>query len=310
VTAVRAGRSLTSLSLGVGLILTACTGGHSTGGGSPSASHPVTIASFDFVESEILAQLYAQALQAKGYPVRLLLDAGTRELLQPALAEGLVDLVPEYSGSALSFLSLGARRASSNVELTHQALLVALDPSGALALAPAPAQDANAVVVTQATADRYGLATISDLSDVASTLTFGGPPECPQRPLCLLGLKNVYGLTFAESIGLDTGGTLTLQALRAGSIDVALMFTTDPAIAAEHLVVLTDDRGLQPAENVTPVVRQAVLTQYGSAFTYAVDAVSARLTTSELQLLIGRVSLAGDPARLVAAQWLKDQGLT
>ena len=94
-TAVRAGRSLISLSLGVGLILTACTGGHSTGGGSPSASHPVTIASFDFVESEILAQLYAQALQAKGYPVRLLLDAGTRELLQPALAEGLVDLVPE-----------------------------------------------------------------------------------------------------------------------------------------------------------------------------------------------------------------------
>ncbi len=306
---VSARRSLIGLSLGVALLLTACTGGHSTAGGPPSGARPITVASFDFVESEILAQLYAQALEAKGYPVRLLLDAGTRELVVPALAEGLVDLVPEYSGSALSFLTLGAQRASPSVELTHQALVEALAP-GAVALAPAPAQDANAVVVTQATAARFGLATISDLSSVASNFTFGGPPECPQRPLCLLGLKNVYGLTFRESVGLDTGGTLTLQALRSGSIDVALMFTTDPAIAAEHLVVLTDNQGLQPAENITPVVRRAVLTRHGSAFTYTVNAVSARLTTSELQILIGRVSLDGHPARLVAAQWLKDQGLT
>jgi osmoprotectant transport system substrate-binding protein len=310
VTGAAAGQFFARLALGVMLLLTACTGGHSTAGGPPSGARPVTVASFDFVESEILAQLYAQALEAKGYPVRLLLRAGTRELLGPALAEGLVDLVPEYSGSALSFLTLGEQRASPSVELTHQALVEALAPSAAVALAPAPAQDANAVVVTQATAVRYGLAKISDLSSVASNFTFGGPPECPQRPLCLLGLKNVYGLTFRETIGLDTGGTLTLQALRAGSIDVALMFTTDPAIAAEHLVVLTDDQRLQPAENITPMVRRAVLTQYGSAFTYAVDAVSARLTTLELQALIGRVSLGGHPTRFVAAQWLKDQGLT
>lgn len=307
------GRSLARLALGAlcaGLVTTACTGGTTTSGGPPSGVRPITIASFDFTESEVLAELYAQALQAKGYPVRLLLDAGTRELVEPALAEGLIDFVPEYSGSALSFLTLGTRRASPSVEVTHQALLEALAPIGVVALASAPAQDANAVVVTEANASRYGLSTVSDLAAPASKLTFGGPPECKERRLCLMGLREVYGLNFREFVALDTGGPLTLQALRSGGIDVALMFTTDPAIPAEHLVVLRDDRGLQPAENVTPVVRQEVLSRYGTAFTAAVDAVSAQLTTSALRALISRASVGGLPPHLVAAQWLKDRGLT
>jgi osmoprotectant transport system substrate-binding protein len=301
---------IATVALGLLAVASACTGGSAVAPGAHSGPRPITIASFDFAESEILGQLYTQALRAKGYPVRFMPAAGSRELLEPALAEGLVDLVPEYAGSALSFLTLGARQPSPSVDVTHRALVETLADRAAVALTPAPAQDANAIVVTRATADRYGLTAISDLAPEASHLLFGGPPECPDRPFCMLGLRNRYGLSFQQFVPLDTGGPLMLQALRAGEIDVALLFTTDPAIAAENLVVLTDDRGLQPAENVTPVVRQAVLRRYGSALADAVDSVSARLTTSELSALVGRVTLEGRTPYQVAALWLEGQGLT
>ena len=111
-------------------------------------------------------------------------------------------------------------------------------------------------MVTAATAARYGLRSIADLARVAPRLVFGGPPECPERAYCLPGLRRAYGLRFKAFIPLDAGGPLTLQALEAGNVGVALLFTTDPAIPARHLVILADDRGLQPAENITPLVRQ------------------------------------------------------
>ena len=123
---------------------------------------------------------------------------------------------------------------------------------GLVAGRPAAAQDGNAIVVTAATAARYRLRTISDLAKVAGHLIFGGPPECVENPSCLPGLKLVYGLRFREFVPLDSGGPLTRQALLDGDVSVALLFTTDPAIRAQHLVVLTDNRGLQPAENVVP----------------------------------------------------------
>jgi osmoprotectant transport system substrate-binding protein len=303
-------RLVATLALGLLAVPSACTGAPPVAPGAHSGTRPMIIASFDFPESEILGQLYTQVLRAKGFPVELLPAAGSRELIEPALAEGLIDLVPEYSGSALSFLTLGAREASPDVDATHRALAETLANNGAVALAPAPAQDANAIVVTRTTADRFGLTAISDLASEAPNLVFGGPPECPDRPFCMLGLRSLYGLSFRQFVPLDTGGTLTLQALRSGEIDVAVLFTTDPAIATENLVVLTDDRRLQPAENVTPVIRQAALRRYGNALADAVDSVSARLTTSELRGLIGRVTLGGQPASRAAALWLKDQGLT
>jgi osmoprotectant transport system substrate-binding protein len=263
------------------------------------------VASFSFTESEILAELYSQALEAKGYPTDPVLNAGPRELVQPALAEGLIDVVPEYAGSALAFLTLGALEGTASVSETHHALTRAVTPSGVIALAPAPAQDANAVVVTQATADRFGLRDIGDLAAVDSRLVFGGPPECAQRRLCLVGLGDVYGLGFREFIPLDTGGPLTLQALRSGGIDVALLFTTDPAIVSEGLVVLTDDRGLQPSENITPLLRREVLSTHGEGVIQTLDAVSTLLTTSDLRAMIGRV-VAGSTAREVAASWLQE----
>jgi osmoprotectant transport system substrate-binding protein len=274
---------------------------------APTARQPdaIQVAAFSFTESEILAELYSQALEAKGYPTDPVLNAGPRELVQPALAEGLIDVVPEYAGSALAFLTLGALEGTASVSETHHALTRAVTPSGVIALAPAPAQDANAVVVTQATADRFGLRDIGDLAAVDSRLVFGGPPECAQRRLCLVGLADVYGLGFREFIPLDTGGPLTLQALRSGGIDVALLFTTDPAIVSEGLVVLTDDRGLQPSENITPLLRREVLSTHGEGVVQTLDAVSALLTTSDLRAMIGRV-VAGSTAREVAASWLEE----
>jgi len=164
-------------------------------------------------------------------------------------------------------------------------------------------------VVTGATAARYRLRTISDLARVAPGLVFGGPPERPERPDCLLGLRQAYGLRFHAFAGLDAGGPLTKQALESGDIGVALLFTTDPAIQARHLVVLADNRGLQSAENIIPVLRRATADRYGSGLLAALDAVSARLSTAALMALDAQVELNGQDPRTVAERWLRDQGL-
>jgi osmoprotectant transport system substrate-binding protein len=291
------------LALGLLALVAGCTSTTSTT--PPGKPGAIRVAAFTFTESEILAELYSQALEAEGYPTEPVLNAGPRELVQPALTEGLIDLVPEYAGSALAFLTLGAREGTASVSETHAALARVVTPSGLIALEPAAAQDANAIVVTQATADRFSLRDISDLAAVDARLVFGGPPECAQRRLCLVGLESVYGLSFREFIPLDTGGPLTLQALRSGGIDVALLFTTDPAIVSEGLVVLTDDRGLQPSEHVTPLLRREVLSTHGEGVVQTLDAVSALLTTSDLRAMIGRV-VSGRSARDVAAAWLQE----
>jgi osmoprotectant transport system substrate-binding protein len=266
------------------------------------------VGSFNFPESVLLANIYAGALRAGGYRVSVEANAGPREIVDPALARGLVDFVPEYSGSALLFFSLGDVRAGHDTETTQQLLAQVLAPRGLVPMSPAPGQDANAIVVTAETAAKYGLRTVSDLGGAAGHLLFGGPPECPDRLLCLRGLESVYGLRFGEFAPLDTGGPLTLQALLAGEIDVGLLFTTDPGISSNHLVVLTDDRGLQPAENVTPVLRRAVIERYGTALKDLIDNVSARLTTDVVRSLDARVSLGERPTS-VAADWLATQGL-
>jgi len=299
------------LTVALGLVLAACSGG------PPATSGPgrqggedtaITIGSFNFPESELLANLYGEALRAHGFDVRILANVGAREQVEPALANGLVQFVPEYAGSALGFLTLGSNEGSSDVEATRAALEAALLPLGLAALESAQAQDANAIVVTRATAAKYGLRTISDLAPVASDLTFGAPPECPQRPFCLMGLRASYGLRFHRFVGLDSGGPLTLTALRAREIDVALLFSTDPSIAALHLVVLQDDRQLQPAENVTPIVHRDLLARYGSSFVQVVDDVSARLTEEQLRLLNARVAAGTAVSRAVSA-WLDAEGL-
>ena len=300
--------------IGLTVALPACTpsSGHiSSAAGEPAGRHStvITVGSFDFPESVLLAEIYGQALTAGKFPVRVLPNLGPREVVDPALTNGLVQLVPEYAGSALEFFSLGRLSATSHAGAANKALAGSVAGRGLMVARPAPAQDANAIVVTAATAARYGLRSVADLARVAPGLVFGGPPECPGRAYCLQGLKRAYGLHFKAFIPLDTGGPLTRQALEAGYIDVALLFTTDPDIPARHLVVLADDRGLQPAENITPLLRRDVIARYGPHLVAVLNRVSALLDTGTLRVLDARVERAGRNPGLVADSWLRAHGL-
>ena len=296
------------------VVCSGCTPGTSRGpptGAQTAGRHRavITVGAFDFPESVLLAHLYGDALKAKGFPVRVLPDLGSRELVDPALMSGLIQLVPEYAGSALQFNSLGRQSATSDVMATSKALTELMADRGVVAGLPAAAQNTNAIVVRAATAARYGLRSIADLARVAPRLVFGGPPECPGRAYCLPGLKQAYGLRFKAFIPLDAGGPLTLQALTEGNVDVALLFSTDPSIPARHLVVLADDRGLQPAENVTPLVTRDVIARYGAGLVAVLNSVSARLDTLSLRALDALVEIRGQDPRQVADSWLRAHGL-
>jgi osmoprotectant transport system substrate-binding protein len=304
---------LRSVCLALAVLCAACTasGGQGSSAQAPAAGRPgatITVGSFNFPESVLLAHIYASALAAKGFPVRVLPDLGTRELVEPALMTGLVQLVPEYAGSALNFISLGRRPATSNAAQTYRHLAQSAARRGLVAAQRAPAQDANAIVVTEATAAKYHLRSIADLAK-APPLVFGGPPECAERADCLPGLKRTYGLRVADFAQTDAGGPLTVQALASGQIGVGLLFTTNPAIKRQKLVILTDNRALQPAENITPVVRRATVDRYGPRLLTALNAVSARLTTPELRTLNARMELDGLDPRKVADEWLQAQAL-
>lgn len=269
---------------------------------SPSEDDTITIGSFDFAESELLAELYALALERAGFDVHLDLAVGPREVAEPALQRGLIELLPEYAGSALNYVT-GEEAATADPSATHAALVDAMEPQGIVVLAASSAQDKNGFAVTDEIAQRLELQQLSDLAPFADGMRFGGPPECPERPLCLAGLRELYGLEFAGFVTLDASGPLTKAGLTSGEVEVALVFTTSPALLDARLVLLSDDLGLQPAENVTPVVRAATVERFGPELAEAVDAVSLRLTTEELRNMNGELE-RGRPAREVAAEWL------
>jgi osmoprotectant transport system substrate-binding protein len=268
----------------------------------------ITVGSFNFPESVLLAELYSQALEAGGFTVDRAFDIGPREFVGPALDAGLIELVPEYAGTALAFRSLGSDRPSADLRATHRDLARALSGSEVTALDSAPAQDANAFVVSHDTANRYHLQRLSDLADVAGSLSFGGPPECPSRPLCLKGLQERYGVHFDDVVALDAGGPLTHQTIRNGGVDVALMFTTDPNL--DDYVVLADDKRLQPAENVTPLIRRDVVDQFGRDVVAVIDAVSRQLDTDTLRELnaTDAEQPGSDDVASIAAAWLRARG--
>lgn len=271
------------------------------------ADDVVTIGAFDFPESELLARLYGMALQDAGFRVDLQLTLGPRELVEPALERGLIELLPEYAGSALGFLS-GEAAATAGSRATHDALVAATRARGLVALDAARAQDQNGFVVTAETARLYGLQKVSDLAPYAAHMTFGGPTECPSRPLCLDGLKSVYSVSFAGFVPLDAGGPLTVAALHTGQIDVGLLFTTDGTIDAKGFVLLRDDRHLQPAENVTPIVRPEALATFGPRLADVVNAVSAMLTTRDLRAMNAEIGGSASPTAVVRG-WLDSHDL-
>ena len=301
--------ALVACSLGLTL-LAACQPGAAPAGGGGGGAHggAVVVASFNFPESELLAAIYGLAIRHAGIPVQLRLDLGPRELVQPALEQGLVDVVPEYLGTALSSLEPRPGVPVSDPAAVRAALARALARWHVQVMTPAAAQDQNGVVVTAATARRLGLRKVSDLRRAASRLVLGGSPECPDRPYCLPGLRKVYGLGFARFVPFDTEPQ-RVTALREGVVDVAVLDTTDGNLATGDLVLLSDDRHLQPAENVVPVITGSAMARYGNRLAGAVNAVSVQLTSKELLFLDWRVEVAGADVLAEARGWLERHGI-
>jgi osmoprotectant transport system substrate-binding protein len=287
------------------LVLAACGGDDALEGGSQQDQQSsITVGSTNFSEQLILAQMYAAVLEKAGVDVQTRLNLGAREVVFPALEKGDIDLLPEYTGAALSFLDPEATAVESQEVLT--ALRSQLQPKNLVALDPTPAEDKDAFAVTQETADKYSLQKISDLEPVAGQLVIGGPPELKTRPAGLPGLKKLYGIEFKEFKALDAGGPLTVSALKKGDIDVARVFTTQGVIADEGWVVLEEDKLLEPAQNLIPIGRKDALTDQVSQ---ALNALAPKITSEELTKLNAQVDIEKKDPETVARDWLTQQGL-
>lgn len=268
------------------------------GGGSDS----VVIGSANFAESVLIADIYGAALTAKGVKVTQKPKIGSREVYLPALKDGSIDLIPEYSGTLLDYFDKSAKAVSS--EDVYKALPAAVG-TDLKVLAQSQAQDKDSITVSQATADKYKLKTIADLKDKAGNLVLGAGPEFKTRSDGVPGLKAKYGVSFGTFKTLDSGGPLTVAGLKNGQVDAADLFTTDPSIEANKFVVLEDPQNLYNAQNVLPLINAKKATP---TVTAALDAVSAKLTTENLLDLNSKVAAGTDPAA-VAQTWLKSQNL-
>lgn len=291
------------------LLVSACTaGGGSTSPSASAAQLPaVTIGSEGFDESVLLAEIYAQALEAHGYTVTRQ-DFTERGLAMESLDSNAINVVPEYIGSLVRFLG---GEATGDTNETAANLASVLEPKNLTLLEVAPAQDGDGFVVRKETADEFALVTMSDLALVADKLIWGLPLECGDNPSCGPGLKDVYGIDIAtlrvENLGACSGEMAT--ALNEGGIDVAEVCTTQADIDRYNFVLLQDDKKLIPAQNVAPVVRNDLLAAAPDDFASILNAVSAKLTTDELTKLNVRVSVNQESFDDVARQWLADNGL-
>ncbi|TFV67200.1 UNVERIFIED_ORG: ABC transporter substrate-binding protein [Bacillus sp. AZ43] len=280
------------------LLLTAC-------GTQPAEPAPddgaVRFASYDFQENQILVEVYAEAARRAGVPVSVQHGIGTREVVAPALQQGVVDVVVDYLGTALMFSRPSFPDLPETPEGMHAVLSRVLGGRGVLVLDAARAEDQNGFAVTTSFAAEYGVGRLSELAPFSPQLVFGGPPECPDRPLCLPGLETVYAIRFAEVISMPTRAA-TVEALLSGTIQVGLLETTDARLAVAPVMLLVDDLGLQPRENVVPMVRADVAGEH-EGLTEAMDRTSALLTTGDLVQLNRAVELEGLTPRQAAAQW-------
>jgi osmoprotectant transport system substrate-binding protein len=303
------------------LVISACTTGgggtspNGTTGASASAAEKPTISvgSANFTEAIVVAEIYGQALEAHGYTVDRHLNLGARDVYLAALGAGDVDLVPEYLNSLL--VNYG-EEGTGDVDASYQNLLTVLDQQdpALVAYEPAPGQDFNAWTVTAETAQQYGLATMSDVTDVADQLLWGFPPECDTNKACAPGLDRVYGIDLslpeihAQEVPPCSGRAVDL--LNDGDeVTIAELCSTQAAIVQYNLTVLEDDQHLAAAENVLPLTTAELAASAPDDFESTLNEVSAKLTTEELLNLNAAVDIEHEDVEDVAAQWLEDQGL-
>lgn len=293
------------------LSLTAC------GGGSDSDDNPLTgdsggggsslvVGSANFPENQLLAEIYAQALEDKGLKVTRKFDIGAREVYYDQIVKGGIDVFPEYNGALLSVAVDKNSTATGTEEINAE--LKAKLPKSVEILDSAAAEDKDSVTVTAGTAKKYNLKTLADLKPVAGDLTLGAGSEFKTRTQGGVGLKKVYGVEFGKFQPLDAGAQSTLvKLLKDDKVQAANLYTTDPAIIEDKLVVLEDPKNLFSSQNVTPLVyKKAVDTKAREAL----NAVSAKLTTEDLLEMMKKLANDKEDASVVAEEWLKKSGLT
>jgi osmoprotectant transport system substrate-binding protein len=297
----------------IALVLAFCLGAVGCTPKTPDVARPsgegkgtiVVGVSGAFTENQLVAEMYALVLEHAGYTVQRQFDLRAREVSQTALDSGQIDLKPEYLSSLLLFLDPNADHSNDPDEVAARDRAL-LEPSGVSVLTPSPAQDTNVFVANAETAQRFGLTTMTSLAAAANQLSLGAPPECPQRPFCLTGLRDVYGILFYDFEPLDAGGPQTVAALKSNDVQIGLLFSTDPSIEANGFVPLTDDKYLQDAENHTPVIRTDKL---NDEVRDLLDGVSAKLTTDNVTALVGQVVLDGQDVPTVAKEFLSANDL-
>lgn len=307
-------RAFAIVSVAAALALTACSSESDTSrsAGGP-ASGSVTIATTNFPETKLLANMYQQVLEKNGVKASIK-ELTTREVIAPALESGQLQVTPEYLGSFTEFLNkqvngpTAPQIATGDAAATYAAAKPLAASKQVTLLTPSPAQDQNAFAVTAEFAKANNLTTLSDLAAYSQTnpVNLGGPPECPQRPFCQPGLEQTYGMKIASFTPLDSGGPLTVQALTQNKINLGVVFSSSGSIQSNNLVLLTDDKQLQTAENITPAVYTPAASE---TVTKALDSVSAALTTEELQSLNQQIDVDRKNPKTVAAEFLKSKGL-
>lgn len=269
-----------------------------------SGSDALVVGSANFVENQILAEIYAQALEAKDVAVEKRLNIGNRETYFPALQDGSLDLVPDYTGALLR--EINKQSTERETEAVYAALKQQL-PAGLIVLDKSAAEDKDAVVLTRETATRLNAKSLADLAPACGQLIFGGASEFKIRPDGIPGIANTYNCTFQQYRELDAGGPFTVGALRRGDIQAANIFTTDASIPANDFVVLDDPEQLFGAQNVVPLINEM---KASDTVKQVLNAVSAKLTTDGLAALNAEAAGDSKPSpQTVAKNWLMANGL-
>ena len=288
-------------------VATVSLAGCSSGTSSSSSKPTIIIGSTNFEEQEIVANMYGDVLSKAGYPVKVEPALGTRAVVVPALQHNQITLEPDYAASLLGFLHGGnPQPAGGQINTAIAADNAALSSSGVTVLAASKALDTNVFAVTKATASKDHLTTISSLAPYASAMTLGGPPECPTFAGCQPGLIKVYGLNFASFKSLDEAGPLSVAALKNGEVQVVELFSSDGNVVSNNFVALTDDKHLEGADYIVPVIRKSAAS---TAVVTALASLNAKLTTDAISKLNLQVTSDKKQPAAVAQAWLKSVGL-
>jgi osmoprotectant transport system substrate-binding protein len=283
------------------VLLSAC----STGGNKAT----IKIGSDGFDEAKVMAEIYAQTLEANGYTVdRAGIGLGARKVTAAAIENGQIDLKPEYIGSGLAYYAPGTQ--TSDSDKNKAGLQTALTPKKITVLGYSPAQDTNAFVVRKETADQFSLTKVSDLTAHQNDLKWGLATDCPTNPVCAAALKSAYGLEPTQVTLIDACSGPMADALKQKTIDVAELCSTGPEIIVNGWVRLEDDKKTQPADNIAPLVRDDYLAKVDkAAFSKLLDDVSAKIDTPTLADLYKQVAVDKKDVAAVAKAWLQSQGI-